>query len=216
LHFNKQNEVAEMSKKWEFRSLLIVLIVLFLVSWFMPWWSINVYEIGKDAAVIHPWGLETNLRASEANLIASANMPVWFGPMMFAYLVIAMGALVFSLFAKRKEFKVGNFKVIIPNMLIALVGFSYVVVVVTAVVYAAIRTSEFFGGVNLIGYTYIDFGEPYYSGADAGLLIGYWLACAVGPALIALGLLRNKIIGQPKKVVKARPSAAKLSGASPK
>lgn len=202
-----------MTKKWEFRLLLIVAIALMLVSWFMPWWSINVYEIGKDAAVIHPWGLETNLRESEANLIKSANMPSWFAPMMFGYLAIVIGVLVYSLFAKRKDFKVANFNIIIPNMLIAAAGLSYVVVVVTAVVYAAIRTSEFFGGVNLIGYTYIDFGEPYYSGADAGLLPGYWLACVVGPTLIALGLLRSKILGPAKRVVKTAARAVKVSGA---
>ena len=50
------------SKIWLFRGLVLVGIGLLLLSWFMPWWSINVYEIGPDAAVIRPWGLETQLR----------------------------------------------------------------------------------------------------------------------------------------------------------
>jgi uncharacterized integral membrane protein len=178
--------------------LVIVAAALLLISWFMPWWSINVYEIGTDAAVIHPWGLETNLRAAEANMIASANMPDWFAPMMFAYLGVVVLALALSLFAKNKPFKFGKWKFTLPTIIIALAGFSYVVAAATAAVYASIRTSEFFGGVNFIGYTYIDFGEPYMSGADAGLLPGYWLALVAGVLLIVLGLLRDKIIGAPK------------------
>ena len=35
--------------------------------------------------------------------------------------------------------------------------------------------------------------------AETQGLIGYWLACAVGPILIALGLLRSEILSEPKK-----------------
>lgn len=171
-----------------------------LLSWFMPWWSINVYEIGENAAVIRPWGLETQLRESEQALIAGAEMPGWFAPFTFTYLGIAMLALVFSLFAKDKQFKFGSIKFTLPSLLIGLVGLSYIVVVITMFVVATIRTGDYFGGINLIGYTYIDLGEPYVSGADAGLLWGYWLACVVGPLLVVLALVRNKIIGESRVV----------------
>jgi hypothetical protein len=188
------------SKVWLFRGLLIVVGGLMLLSWFMPWWSINVYEIGEDAAVIRPWGLETHLRESEQALIAGAEMPDWFAPFTFTYLGIAVLALVFSLFAKAKQFKFGSIKLTLPSLLIGLVGLSYIVVVITMFVVATIRTGEYFGGINLIGYTYIDLGEPYMSGADAGLLFGYWLACVVGPLLVLLAIFRNKIIGEPETV----------------
>lgn len=186
------------AKVLQFRVLVLVGAGLMLLSWFLPWWSINVYEIGKDAAVIRPWGLETHLRESEYALIAGAEMPAWFAPFTFTYLGIAVLALLFSVLANNKEIKVGNFKFTLPRLLIALVGLSYVVVVVTAFVVAKMRTGEYFGGINLIGYTYIDLGEPYMSGADAGFLPGYWLACVVGPLLFILAIFRNKIVGEPK------------------
>jgi hypothetical protein len=75
-----------------------------------------------------------------------------------------------------------------------IVGLSYIVVVLLAVVVAAIRSGDFFNA-KLIGYTYIDLAVPYQSGAEGSLLAGYYLACGVGALILALGLLRNKIIG---------------------
>ena len=107
-------------------------------------------------------------------------------------------ALLVSMFITNKAFKVMGIKFRLPALIVGLVGFSYIVVVVTCFVIAKIRTGEYFGGVNLIGYTYIDLGEPYMSGADAGFLPGYWLACLVGPLLVVLAFLRSKIVGAPK------------------
>lgn len=184
------------SNVWLFRGLLFVGALLLLLSWFMPWWSINVYEIGENAAVIRPWGLETQLRDSEKALIAGAEMPPWFAPFTFTYLGIIVLVLFFCLLAPNKLFKFWNIKLTLPALLIGLVGLSYIVTVVLCFVIAKIRTGEYFGGVNLIGYTYIDLGEPYMSGADSGFLPGYWLACVVGPFLVILALLRDKITGE--------------------
>ena len=141
---------------WAFRVLLIAATGLLLLSWFMPWWSIDVYEIGQNAAVIRPWGLETHLRESEYALIAGAEMPAWFAPFTFTYLAIAVLALLFSLFAPNRQVKLGKIRFALPSLVIGFVGLSYVVVVVTAYTVAKMRTGEYFGGVNLIGYTYID------------------------------------------------------------
>jgi hypothetical protein len=48
----------------------------------------------------------------------------------------------------------------------------------------------------LIGYTYVMQDVPYESGVEGRLLIGYWLACSVGPLIMLLALLRSKIIGK--------------------
>jgi len=42
----------------------------------------------------------------------------------------------------------------------------------------------------------LDWAEQ--SWVDARLRFGYWLACGIGPFLIILALLRNKIIGKTK------------------
>lgn len=186
------------NKIWLWRALVLASLGLLLLSWFMPWWSINVYEIGPDAAVIRPWGLETQLRESEKALIEGADMPPWFAPFVFVYLGGVVLALLVSLFITNRAFRLFGITFRLPALIVGLVGFSYIVVVVTCFVIAKIRTGEYFGGVNLIGYTYIDLGEPYMSGADAGFLPGYWLACLVGPLLLALAFLRNKIAGVPK------------------
>lgn len=183
---------------WLFRVLVLVGAGVVLAAWFLPWWSIYIYEIGADSVIIHPWGLETRMREAESNLIASAQMPAWFAPMMWAFLAALLLALVVGMFIKDRDLKIGKFQFPIPNLLIGLPGLAYIISAVVAAVYAALRMQDFFGGVNFIGYTYIDLGEPYVTGADAGLLIGYYLTCAVGLYLILLGVLRDKIIGTPK------------------
>ena len=198
--YHSCREVGDMgsSRVWLWRVLVLGALGLLLLSWFVPWWSINVYEIGPDAVIIRPWGLETQLRPAERALIEGAEMPPWFAPFVFTYLGGVVIVLLVSLFITNRVFQIGKIRFRLPALIVGLVGFSYIVVVVTAFVVATIRAGEYFGGINLIGYTYIDLGEPYMSGADAGFVLGYWLACAVGPLLIVLALLRNKIVGEPK------------------
>ncbi len=183
---------------WLFRGLVLVGGAVVLAAWFLPWWSIYIYEIGADSVIIHPWGLETRLREAEANLIASAQMPAWFAPMMWAFLAALLLALLLGMFLKDRNLRIAKFQFSIPSLLFGLSGCAYLVSALVAAVYAALRMQDFFGGVNFIGYTYIDLGEPYQTGADAGLLIGFYLTCGVGLYLILLAVLRNKIIGAPK------------------
>ncbi len=183
---------------WFFRGLVLVGGAVVLAAWFLPWWSIYIYEIGADSVIIHPWGLETRLREAEANLIASAQMPAWFAPMMWAFLAALLLALLLGMFLKDRNLRIGKFQFPIASLLIGLSGCAYIVSALVAAVYAALRMQDFFGGVNFIGYTYIDLGEPYQTGADAGLLIGFYLTCGVGLYLILLAVLRNKIIGAPR------------------
>jgi hypothetical protein len=84
----------------------------------------------------------------------------------------------------------------LPSLLIGLVGFSYIVIAVIAYIFASIRTEDFFGGVNLVGYTYITQDVPYESGVEGKLLVGYYLTYAAGFVCIVLALLRSKIIGR--------------------
>jgi hypothetical protein len=184
-----------MSKRtWLFRILVLAALGLMVLSWLMPWWAADVEAISEDAVIIHPWGLEQHL-GEMADMIRNAKMPVWFAPVMWSYLGLALTALLVGLFIKEKAFNLGKFRLSVPSLLIGIVGFSYVVVVVMAVIVAAVRTGDFWD-LKLIGYTYINLGEPAVTGVTANLLLGYWLACSVGPALIALAVLRNRITGK--------------------
>ncbi len=182
---------------WIFRVLVLASGGLLLYSWLMPWWSFRIYELWTDVAVIRPWGIEIDAPRDYLYLIAGSDMPGWFGPVMWTYLGIVIAALLFSLSARNKGFKLWRIRFRLPSFIIGFVGFSYIVVVVLAVIIAAIRTGDYFD-MPLIGDYFIKISESEYSDTSASLLLGYWLACGVGPLLLVLALLRSKIIGMPK------------------
>jgi hypothetical protein len=66
---------------------------------------------------------------------------------------------------------------------------------VVCIVVIAIR-AQGFCGASVMGSVYVAMSDHEYSNADTRWLTGYWLACVVGPLLLALGLLRDKIIGR--------------------
>lgn len=181
------------SKIWLFRALTVAATGLLLVSWFMPWWRAVILELDRFVE-IRPWGLEHNL-GDLAPYIKTALMPTWFAPFMWAYLGVGVMVLLLSLFMPERVLRVGKYAFSLPQLLIAGVGISYIVVVVVAVVYASIRVDEFWH-LKLIGHTLVEAGEIEKSYVDSGLLPGYWLACVVGPLCVVLGLLRNKILGK--------------------
>jgi hypothetical protein len=157
----------------------------------MPWWHGYIEQL-RGNLWIRPWALQNDLGILAA-YIAGSDMPGWFAPLMWIYLGLCVSTLLASLFIKDKTLSLSRFKVSLPQFLIGIAGLSYIVVVVLAVIVAAIRTGDFHG-VHLIGYTFVVVG-PEGTGVQANLLWGYWLACGVGPLLILLSLLHNKIIG---------------------
>lgn len=178
-------------RAWLFRGLTLIATGLMVFSWFQYWWVADIFELGKNAVIIRPWGLVQNV--GEIGSIYGADMPAFFAPAMWTYLVLAIAALLFSLFAPNKHFKIWKLGFTLPSFLIGFVGFSYIIVVILAVIVAAIRTGDF--GMALIGTTFIP--EPYPGSDVTGRLeIGYWLACVAGSVLLLLGILRNKIIGK--------------------
>ncbi len=145
---------------------------------------------------IRPWQLEHNISAEYYGYLTNASMPNWFAPIMWTYLGICMALLLLSLFVRAKMISLGKFKLELQQIIIGGVGLSYIVVVILAIIVAAIRTGDFYG-VHIWGITEIDVGGWLEGRVEAGLLPGYWLACGgVGPLLIILATLRNKIIGK--------------------
>lgn len=183
---------------WLFRVLTLAAAGLLLYSWFQPWWTANVLEImGSNNVIIYPWVFEADLEEMQV-MVENAYMPAWFAPAMWIYLGLAVAALLFSLFAREKRVGPGKFKLSLPQLLIGVVGLSYVVVVAIAAVMIAIRSGEFYGA-PLMGMIEVNLGAEYFSEVETALEFGYWLACGVGPLCIALALLRNKITGKPIK-----------------
>ena len=178
---------------WLFRFFILGVIALILVSWFLPWWICDI-PTAQLWVEVRPWGLEHNLGIYSSYIEGSA-MPVWFAPFMWTYLGLVVVALLFSMFTKEKEIKLGKFNLSLPHVIIGLAGFSYIVVAIIAAVFISIRTGDFFG-VKLIGHTVVDLTYPLIGDAYSKLLPGYWLVCSAGILCLLLAIFRKKITGK--------------------
>lgn len=151
----------------------------------------------KNAVVIHPYGLEKANAETIQEFLVGSDMPAFFAPLMWMYLGICVIVLLFSMFIKDKTVHLLKFKISLPSFLIGGIGFSYIFVVILAIIVATIRTGDY-GLDSLVGRYFIVKGGYEESWVVARLLFGYWLACGVGPLLVILAILRNIIIGKPK------------------
>ncbi len=184
-----------------FPILVLVAIVLMVVSWVTPWWVCTVdavYMLQRGLITIRPWGLEQNL-GRFAGYVEGSAMPDWFGPMMWAYLVACIVVLLVALFVRNREVRFRGRSFNLSQLLVGLVGLSYIVCAATAAVFAVIRTGDF--GVSFLGKTTVII-DPHAGGSadlNGELQWGYWLCYIVGFGLIALAYFRNRILGQPLK-----------------
>lgn len=186
------------TKVWLYRGLVVAGAAVMLVSWFLPWWTINIEELGNDMVQIRPWGLEVDQRMGSFEvLIKGAAMPEWFAPFMWAYLGLCMVALMVALFVPGKELGVGKIKLKLSQLLVGGVGFSYIVAGIVAAVYASMRLASFYN-TPLQGRVFVDLGEAMHTYAQSSLLVGYYLIYGAGLGLLALALFRNKITGETK------------------
>jgi hypothetical protein len=172
---------------------------LILYSWFQPWWQAYVVELQLSPVTIYPYNMEIIKGDYPEWFIGFDNaMPAWFFAFMWAYLGLSLVALLVSLLVSDKKImRLGPLTWPLPQVLIAIVGLSYILIVAAAVVTIAIRSGDFYDA-PLMGSVFVSIpGEiPYESWVDTDLKFGYWLACAAGPFLVILALLRNKIIGK--------------------
>ncbi len=191
------------TRAWLFRVLVLASGGLLAYSWFTPWWSAYVRELGgRDHIVIMPWILDVDKDklGMFMDLVTGYDLPVWFFPAMWAYLGIVIAALLFSLFAKDKVIKVWKGTFNLPSLIIGIAGFSYIVVAITMVIVTTIMIGDALG-MKFIGVTSIYVEGVTQEGGGQGFVVadlqlGYWLAWGAGTLLIILALLRNKIIGK--------------------
>jgi len=146
----------------------------------------------KNGVVIHPYALYLDLGVK--NYMQWATMPGYFTPLMWTYLGLVMAALLIGVWFTNKNVRLFRREFNLSRWLIGIVGFSYIFVVICAVAVAEIRAAEV--GVPLLGRTFVAMGTMAVSWIEGHIVLGVWLACAVGPLFIALALLRNKIMGR--------------------
>jgi hypothetical protein len=182
--------------RWIFGGLTLVALGLILYTWFQPWWIAFIEELQENGVMIYPHAMNIlgTLR-DYPQWIMGSEMPVWFFPAMWLFLTICVFALVASFFFKDEWFRVGKYKVSVVQFLVGLVGFAYVVFVVVFPIVIAIRAPEF-GGVKLQGSVFISLNPHTESFVNSKLQPAYWIACCIGPGLLLMAFLRNKILGK--------------------
>jgi hypothetical protein len=192
------------ARVWLFSGLVIILAALLAYTFFQPWWLCHVES---SAAGIHdvrvfPYGLDGGGLEGYFTLMpkggAEVAMPSWFTPAMYVYLGLAVAALLVGAFFRNKNIKLFGKTLNLSRWLIGLVGFSFLAVCIIAVIMIKVR-NEAMGLPFLGAKNGIDLGQfamwHIILDAKSSLQIGFWIACAVGPLLMAVALLKNKIIG---------------------
>jgi len=179
------------TRTWLFRFLVIVAAGLMILSWFLPWYVAYAYGYFEvpNGVIIHPYGLELNL-GEYAGYARGADMPVWFAPLMWVYLAICIIALISSMWLKHKEIKIGKRTLNLSSLLIGLVGFSYIVVGVLALIVAAIRTGDYFDMKLLEPCMIQEYPEVWVSGS---FQLGYYLVYGVGILCLVTAFIRGRI-----------------------
>jgi hypothetical protein len=178
---------------WIFRVLVAAAAVVMLVSWFLPWWTVDIESFGNDMVQIRPWGLVLDERIGDFQvLLKGAAMPGWFAPFMWAYLGLCMIALLVGLWVREKMVSIGRFNIKLSQLLIGGVGLSYFTVGVVTAIYGSMRSKAIMG-IPLLGRSFIDLGEPLVTYVESRFLPGYYLIYVTAILLIALALLRDKI-----------------------
>lgn len=187
------------ARVWLFRLLVVVAAGVMLVSWFQPWWTIDIEALGKNMVQIRPWGLDMDERmGSFSVLVKGAEMPAWLAPFMWAYLVCCMLALAVGAWVRGKYVGLGKFKMKLAQFLIAGVGLSYIIAGIVAAGYASTKLKASMN-IPLQGHVFIDLGDPFITYVDTRLLPGYYLIFVAGLLCLVLALLYDKIIGEPKR-----------------
>ncbi len=192
------------ARVWLFSGLVIILAGLLAFTFFQPWWVCHVESsaAGIHDVTVYPYGLDGGGLEGYFKLMPEGGkevaMPAWFTPAMYVYLGLALAALLVGAFLRNKNIKVFGRTINLSRWLILIVGISYIIVVIAAVVMVKVRNEAM--GLPFLGAKVgIDLGQfamwHIVLDATASLQIGFWLACAVGPLLVAVALLKNKIIG---------------------
>ncbi len=185
-----------------FRVLVLIGAVMWIASWFMPWWQAFIVYLKTPALVIRPWGVDSFLPPEYAAEITGYDMPGIFAPFMWTYLVVAMGLLLYGmLVGSRERIGIGKFT-LGPAGIVGLVGLSYILCVVVAVIVMQMRMSSFYNA-QLFGSIYIAIDEGHRSYVDTSLQNGYYLACVTGPYLVLVSII-HRFLASKRKVQAAK------------
>jgi hypothetical protein len=170
---------------------------LLLYTWFQQWWVAYIDELQQNGVVIYPHAMIISGTLRDyPQWIVGAEMPAWFFRLMWVYMLTCIAAILIGLFVGGERLNLGKVKLSWSQVLVGFAGLAYIVFVVVFPIVISIRAPQFHG-VPLQGNVFISMDEHTESYVITSLQTGYWIACVVGPFLLALAILREKIVGKP-------------------
>ena len=166
-------------------------------SWFQPWWEAYIETLQQNGVVIYPHQmLIAGTLRDYPQWIVGAEMPAFFFPLMWVYLAVCLGLLIFSLFdADEFTFAIGKLKMSTTQALVGAAAIALVTFVVVFPIVISLRAPQFHG-VPLQGSVFISMNEHTESYVITSLQTGYFVACGTAAFTAALAFLRNLIVGK--------------------
>jgi hypothetical protein len=192
------------TRAWLFRVLVVLCLALLVFAFLQPWWEADV-DAGMGGVfhvAIYPYGLDDSefvgFYPNMPNQGAEVAMPVWFTPVMWVYLGLVIAATLIAVVFLKKNMTIFGRTLNISRWLIGIIGFSFIVVAIAAIVVINMRTAAM--NIPLTGHEVVNIGHyamwSLIMDVNAYIDMGFWLACATGPVLLILALLKNVIIGK--------------------
>jgi hypothetical protein len=155
-----------------------------------------IEELKQNGVVIKPFAMTfSGTLRNYPQWLVGAEMPSWFFLLMWVYLGVCLFALLASTLYDDEWFQLGKFKLSLSSVLIGFAGFAMTIFVIVFPIVISIRAPEF-NGVTLQGSVFVSMDEHTESYVTTSLQASYWIACVVGPVLLAMSILRNKIVGK--------------------
>lgn len=195
-------------RTWIFRVLTLAGAAAMLYAWFQPWWVAHIEALQEDGVIIRPYEMViSGTLRGYPEWIVGAEMPSWFFPLMWVYLGVCLWCLFYSMFTSEEDrIRIGKINLSVPSALIGFAGLAFVIFVTVFVITVSVRSADFYG-VQVQGSVFISMNEHTESYVNTSLRMGYWIGCAIGPFLLALAILRSKIVGK-SELTTAVPATA--------
>ncbi|MFC1846474.1 hypothetical protein ACFLYS_00235 [Chloroflexota bacterium] len=177
---------------WFFRFLVAVAASLMILSFAMPWWTVDLmvpeHVVPPDTIRIYGFGLQHDL-VELRPFIEADETPFYQTVLAWVFVGVSVSLILFSTWLKGRK----------SNFLLGGFGLIYILYVFIAIyVVIAGRIDDF--GIALTGWSSQTYTQDFDVSVThfASFEPGYYLAYAAGGLCLFFAILRNRIIGKTK------------------